>query len=247
MGTRLVLSLFPGADLLGKAFEAHGFCVVRGPDTLWGGDIRDFHVPAGVFDGVIGGPPCQVFSLAVRTQTKAIDMIPEYLRIVEEARPRWAVMENVMPALHAPSAPAWPHVVLRDVDCGGKTCRKRAFWFYGVPPAPQPVKSGNGYKYAVLASNWKRRQHRAKSQHVQLTAEQAAEYQGFPELAEKLQERLTAGDLLSKRQAEILTVHLLGNGVPRAMGEYVARHVRNALEGRDSFEMTGLPLFAAGR
>lgn len=58
----LVLSLFPGIGLLDMAFEEAGFCVVRGPDLLWGGDIRRFHPPAGRFDGVIGGPPCQAFS-----------------------------------------------------------------------------------------------------------------------------------------------------------------------------------------
>jgi DNA (cytosine-5)-methyltransferase 1 len=38
----LVLSLFPGIGLLDMAFEEEGFCVVRGPDLLWGGDIRSF-------------------------------------------------------------------------------------------------------------------------------------------------------------------------------------------------------------
>lgn len=52
----LVLSIFPGIDLLGRAFEEEGFCVVRGPDLLWGGDVRAFHPPAGVFGGVIGVP-----------------------------------------------------------------------------------------------------------------------------------------------------------------------------------------------
>ena len=36
----LVLSLFPGIGLLDMAFELEGFCVVRGPDVLWGGDIK---------------------------------------------------------------------------------------------------------------------------------------------------------------------------------------------------------------
>lgn len=35
--TQLVLSLFPGVGLLDMAFEEEGFCVVRGPDLLWGG------------------------------------------------------------------------------------------------------------------------------------------------------------------------------------------------------------------
>jgi hypothetical protein len=51
----LVLSIFPGIDGLGRAFEELGYCVVRGPDVLWGGDVRRFHPPAGVFAGVIGG------------------------------------------------------------------------------------------------------------------------------------------------------------------------------------------------
>jgi DNA (cytosine-5)-methyltransferase 1 len=37
--TQLVLSLFPGIGMLDSAFEQEGFCVVRGPDVLWGGDI----------------------------------------------------------------------------------------------------------------------------------------------------------------------------------------------------------------
>ena len=33
----LVLSIFPGIGLLDMAFEEEGFCIVRGPDLLWGG------------------------------------------------------------------------------------------------------------------------------------------------------------------------------------------------------------------
>ena len=57
-----MLSLFPGLGVLGKAFEKAGWCVVRGPDVIWGGDVRDFNPPPGHFHGVIGGPPCQSFS-----------------------------------------------------------------------------------------------------------------------------------------------------------------------------------------
>src|SRR2546430_12673163 len=47
-------------------------CVVRGPDLLWGGDIRRFHPPAGKFDGVIGGPPCQLFSVRSEEHTSEL-------------------------------------------------------------------------------------------------------------------------------------------------------------------------------
>ncbi len=99
--TPLVLSLFPGIGLMDRAFEGEGFCVVRGPDLLWGGDIRRFHPPVGRFDGVIGGPPCQAFStLANLVRAKGHEprfgnLIPEFERCVREADPAWFLMENV--------------------------------------------------------------------------------------------------------------------------------------------------------
>jgi site-specific DNA-cytosine methylase len=97
----LVLSLFPGIGLLDRAFEEEGFCVVRGPDVVWGGDIRAFHPPAGRFDGVIGGPPCQCFSSLARLvkangyTTRFGNLIPQFERCVEAAGPNWFLMENV--------------------------------------------------------------------------------------------------------------------------------------------------------
>ncbi len=106
MDKNLVLSIFPGIDLLGRAFEEHGFCVVRGPDVLWGGDVRRFHPPAGVFGGIIGGPPCQCFS-SLRHIVRANgheprfgNLIPEFERCVAEAESLWFLMEEV------PDAPA---------------------------------------------------------------------------------------------------------------------------------------------
>jgi len=97
----LTLSLFPGIGLLDSAFEQTGYCVVRGPDVIWGGDIRAFHPPAGVFAGVIGGPPCQMFSSLARLveanghKTRFGNLIPEFERCVSEAEPDWFLMENV--------------------------------------------------------------------------------------------------------------------------------------------------------
>lgn len=98
MSKGLLLSIFPGIDILGKAFEEEGYCVVRGPDRLWGGDIRTFHPPSGIFEGIIGGPPCQEFS-PLRSMHKGKpakwgNLIPEFERVVGEAQPDWFVMEN---------------------------------------------------------------------------------------------------------------------------------------------------------
>lgn len=93
----LVLSLFPGIDLLGRGFEAEGFCVVRGPDLIFGGDIREFFPPSGVFAGIIGGSPCQDFSKARRCAPTGygVEMLAEFARCVTEARPDWFLLENV--------------------------------------------------------------------------------------------------------------------------------------------------------
>ena len=95
----LVLSLFPGIGLLDRAFEEEGFCVVRGPDLLWGGDVDRFHPPAGRFTGVVGGPPCQCF-VAYANLNRSIgnrvapDKTGEFARCVVEAAPEWFLMEN---------------------------------------------------------------------------------------------------------------------------------------------------------
>lgn len=141
----LVLSLFPGIGLLDLAFELEGFCVVRGPDVIWGGDIRAFHPPSGRFDGVIGGPPCQAFSQLANLvraqghQPKFGNLIPEFERCVAEAAPAWFLMENV------PSAPV-PVVAgygvhtqrLNNRWLGAEQHRLRAFSF-GVRGAAQQL------------------------------------------------------------------------------------------------------------
>jgi DNA (cytosine-5)-methyltransferase 1 len=134
----LVLSLFPGIGLLDQAFEEAGFCVVRGPDLLWGGDIRRFNPPSGRFNGIIGGPPCQRFSglgnvNRARWGDDSVmpDMIPDFARCVLKASPGWFLMENV-PAAPAPELLGYYEVVQRVLDnrwCGGEQRRRRRFTF----------------------------------------------------------------------------------------------------------------------
>lgn len=129
---KLVLSLFPGADLLGRGFEAEGFCVVRGPDKIWGGDIRDFRAARGRFDGVIGGPPCPDFSKARRTPPTGdgLAMLAEWRRVVLEAEPEWFLMEQVpgAPTVEIPGFDV-QRFNLNASECGGRQNRLRSFQF----------------------------------------------------------------------------------------------------------------------
>lgn len=221
----LVLSIFPGIDLFGRAFEEEGYMVVRGPDLLWGGDITKFHSPPGVFDGVIGGPPCQAHSVMRRmSKTSVGNLIPEFLRVVKEAKPRWVVMENVRGVLRDRLMPSeWACVRLRDWDCGGLTMRVRYFWVLPAELILVPSKRPGLPAYSVLASSWKNHEWGNAKQkegkkfrgHSKLTIERAAELMGYPELVAAL-----------KPSGPRYAITLLGNGVPKAMGKYIAKAIK---------------------
>lgn len=131
----LVLSIFPGIDLLGMAFEERGCCVVRGPDVLWGGDIHRFHPPAGRFDGLIGGPPCKAHASfthinKARGAKIADDLTPEFARCVVAARPAWWLMENA-PAVPDLTLPGYStqRIIIDNRWLGEEQARRRAFQF----------------------------------------------------------------------------------------------------------------------
>lgn len=223
----LVLSVFPGLGLLDRGFELEAFTVVRGPDYIWGGDIRRFRMPAGVFRGLLGGPPCQAHSNAkeILNTSTAVDLIPEFVRLYREGRPDFVVMENVLGAVGHPDIPReWTHCVLRDWDCGGLTSRTRAFWtwpFLVMEPGRRP---GNP-SLSVLAST-------AKKGHSQYTADKRFLPGNLPiSEYERLQgaEGMTAG-MMAAGSSKYFAVHTLGNGVPIPMGRYIARAVRLALD-----------------
>lgn len=245
---QLVLSLFPGIGLLDRAFEEEGFCVVRGPDLLWGGDIRNFHPLAGKFDGVIGGPPCQLFSrlrhLNKRAGLKQGNMIPEFERVIVEARPDWFLMENV------PEAPE-PKVkdyrgnsfLLDNRWLGEDQARRRRFSFGSILllrggydlrkhlsvaalESPRPMKAvlANGGRRSIpvkLGGNGQVKGTKPVRDSL-YTIERMLELQGLP--AGFLEDAPFTHQ--GKRKA-------IGNGVPLPMGRAVARAVKAALEQRE--------------
>jgi DNA (cytosine-5)-methyltransferase 1 len=230
---QLVLSLFPGIGLLDRAFEEEGFTVVRGPDLLWGGDIRTFHPPAGKFDGVIGGPPCQSFSPIGNVNRARYgpasvmpDRIPEFRRVVLEAAPTWWLMEN-SPHAYAPFTPC-NRLELDNAWLGEAQTRRRAFWsnlpllvevpaLVGVAAGTERTVSGKG------SVDWQG----SRAREAPRSVAGMLELQGFP------------GDLLEHCPFTVGgTKQMIGNGVPLPMGRAVAKAVKRALELPASYHHT---------
>lgn len=233
----LVLSLFPGIGLLDMAFEEAGFCVVRGPDLLWGGDVRRFHPPSGRFDGVIGGPPCQFASALSRFNAAmgkplAENLIGEFERAVVEAAPDWFAMENVVEA-NVPAVAGYTvtATVLRDVWCGGETMRKRRM----------SIGMRDGRRVEVPTEALHR-----SDPHLAITSGARAHHtkrvvSGKERLCGTAGSRLPIAEM-ARRQGlpaaffdgnsaftETAKRQMIGNGVPLAMGRAVAAAVKAAL------------------
>lgn len=210
----LILSLFPGIDLLGRGFEAEGFSVVRGPDLLWGGDIRSFHVPGGRFDGVIGGSPCQDFSRARRTAPSGagLEMLGEFVRVVGEAGPAWFLLENV-PTVPDVSVTGYTiqRFDLNARECGMTQSRLRHFQFgsrLGLVVSPERGEYSGQGEPTCLASEFGRLGRRSWPDFCEL--------QGLPRDFD-----LPGLGLAAKYRA-------VGNGVPVPMAQVLARAVRGA-------------------
>lgn len=238
MSGPLVLSLFPGIGLLDMAFEEEGFCVVRGPDLLWGGDVRRFHPPVGKFDGVIGGPPCQAFSDLNQAgrlglQRLAANLIPEFERVVREARPDWFVMENVPPApLPVVAGYAVGSRLLNNRWVGGVQNRRRR-WSFGRRDWPRcpvlpvetvalepidyaPCVTANGTRWEPGAAPGEGG--RSRSDRSTKALANYIRWQGLPD-----------GFLEDSPLTVAGKVRVVGNRVPLPLGRAVARAVKVAI------------------
>lgn len=248
MTNALVLSLFPGIGLLDMAFEEQGFCVVRGPDVLWGGDIHTFHPPAGRFDGVIGGPPCQAFSslrhLVEHNGYKVADnLIPEYERIVSEAQPHWFLMENV-PAAPEPAIDGYGVLsfLLNNRWVGGTQNRLRRFsfgvrdsvcalsayidyelfepieWAFAVTSGARQVPVKIGGNGQTKRTYTENGKRHGPSQGNRMSIADMCALQGLPP------------DYLNKAPfGEMGKRQMIGNGVPLPMGRAIAKAVKEVL------------------
>lgn len=133
-----MVDLFAGAGGLSLGFTAAGFDPVLAveadadaaatyatahPGTrLVVGDIaeHDFSPLRGTVDVVVGGPPCQPWSLGGlrRGAADPRDGLPQFRRVVAEVRPRAFVMENVAGLTRGATRPAFEEAVVALADLG---------------------------------------------------------------------------------------------------------------------------------
>lgn len=251
MESPLVLSLFPGIGLFDMAFEELGFSVVRGPDQLWGGDVKKFHVPCGRFDGLIGGPPCQAFSrlrhiVEANGYETAENLIPEYERLVAEAQPLWFVMENVADA----PEPVVGGYAVRSVELnnrwlGAVQHRVRRFSFgtreVALDPWPHldlAALEASDWAPAVCASGGYRHGHVAigGSGKPKRTAARNLGFVNARTIAEAIELQGLPADFLDKAPFTAAGKQkVIGNGVPLSMGRAIARVIARGVYARESF------------
>jgi DNA (cytosine-5)-methyltransferase 1 len=204
-----VLSLFPGVGLLDLAFELEGFWVLRGPDLIFGSSIRGYHARPGVLGGIIGGPPCQDFSLLRRCAPsgEGVEMLGHFARVVTEDQPEWFLMENV-PCVPSITVEGY-HVQrfnLAAKECGAGQSRLRCFQFGNrlnknplVIRRSQPL---SGLSPAPVATEGRRKNRRSWADFCEL--------QGLPR----------DFDLPAFTKGE--KYKAVGNGVPIQMGRVLA-------------------------
>jgi DNA (cytosine-5)-methyltransferase 1 len=214
---QLLLSTFTGAGLLDKGFQQNGFCVVSAGDLITGQDIRDFKTMPNKFEGVIGGSPCQDFSIARRTPPtgNGLKMIGEFIRIVIEAKPKWFLLENV-PQVPTVQIEGY-HVQrfnLNATECGSVQNRNRTFQFGSTEGLILDIKrdrSPLNKSRCVTASEGRRTDRR--------TFEDFLALQGLD----------ADYDLPSFSKAE--KYKAIGNGVNVLVAQRVASAIREATEG----------------
>lgn len=152
MGFRYV-SIFSGVEAASLAWEPLGWepvafseiepfpCAVlaeRWPDVPNLGDITKINWKEeidGAIDFVVGGSPCQSFSVAGKREglKGASGLMFEYIRCVQELRPRWFLWENVPGALTSEDGGAFGQLLSEMDELGyGFAWRVLDAQFFGV-------------------------------------------------------------------------------------------------------------------
>lgn len=122
------------------------------------GDVTkvDWKKYRGKADLVVGGSPCQSFSIAGKREGLKGEsgLMLEFIRCVREARPRWFLWENVPGALTSENGAAFGQLLHEMADRGGYGCAWRVLdaQFFGVAQRRRRLflvgRAGNGFREA---------------------------------------------------------------------------------------------------
>lgn len=146
------ISVFSGIEAASVAWEPLGwepvaFCEIdefpsavlrkRFPDVPNLGDITkvDWSPYRGTVDLVVGGSPCQSFSLAGKREGLAGEsgLMYEYIRCIQEVMPEWFIWENVPGAFSSEQGWAFEQLLSALDECGyGLAWRVLDAQFFGV-------------------------------------------------------------------------------------------------------------------
>ena len=128
------------------------------PDVPNLGDITkvDWKKYRGKADLVVGGSPCQSFSIAGKREGLKGEsgLMYEFVRCVREVRPRWFLWENVPGALSSEHGAAFGQLLHEMADGGGYGCAWRVLdaQFFGVAQRRRRLflvgRAGNGFREA---------------------------------------------------------------------------------------------------
>lgn len=220
--TELVLSLFPGVGLLDMAFQEAGFCVVRGPDLIHGGDIRGFAGVPGRFDGIVAGPPCQGFSTANRRRgnpdhpsvRNSREMLARTMCIIDDCQPEWFLIENV-PSVPTVRAPGYKvqRIAISDWECGGVQQRSRAIQF----------GSRSGDIIRPERVNDRSKNQRKGRRPLSITTKPVSRHQTY---ADQCRRQGLVHELQLPGWTKSAKFRAIGNGVPLSIGRAVAAAVQ---------------------
>ena len=221
-----VLDLFSGTGAFSLGLERAGFNTVAfcetNPDCQrvlrhhWPavpihGDIRELTAArlGESVELVAGGFPCQPHSSASRGRKVAVDLWPEFLRVVGELRPDWVAAENV------------PGIGYGGVD---RVCRDLEDWGYTVWPfdldTALPQRQRGRIRFIWLAHAHRDREPR-RAEHaavavVPLVPRRRAQDHCPP---------VGVDDGLSHRMARL---HMFGNAITPTIAELIGRAIKRA-------------------
>lgn len=100
-----------------ETYAAHDSNAIHFNEDVRGISFDQFR---GKVDVVVGGPPCQPFSIGGlrKGKTDERDMIPEFIRCLKEVQPEAFLMENVPGLIYKKSRPYFDWVLAQLSQCG---------------------------------------------------------------------------------------------------------------------------------